>query len=146
MANSKNPKDWTDWQRVLYYWRYVRGHHGLSINLLAHVCKRPARELLQELKKDGYVWGGVCNLHLVTVFFWAPWGPGQSRIPSWGPRLHADLRKWPPGKYISVSKGRGEKGPRISGKISITQLRRVAAANKAGLITIRGEVRRHVWF
>ena len=124
--NSQNPKDWKDWQRVLYYWRYSQGHSGVTINLLAHICQRPVKVLLSELRKDPRAYWGLCGYHQATMFSWLPWSSGvvvTRRALLIGP----ELRKWPPEKFISIHVGEGERGPRLKSKDSIMTLRAVAA-------------------
>ena len=146
---SQNPKDWKDWQRVLYVWRYRRGRSGLTLNLLAHVCGRSANTILAEMKKVPAVGWFRCEYMQVTVFQWLPlvhaaFSSSRRRIARREHHaLRQDLKRWPPTKFISVYRGVGERGPKLQGRLGVRVLRAIAQGKRP--IQVKPQGVHYVW-
>ena len=137
--NSKDSRTWKDWQRVLYVWRYHHGHSGLSLNLLAHICKRPAAHLLQEINDDLYANWGHCPVTKCIVFRWTPWAPSEAR--SWQIKIEHVLRRFPSTKVHSIYRGEPQKRINLGG-VSLSELRQAARGRTK--LPLKGGAR-NVW-
>lgn len=67
VLDALKPETWRDWERVLVRWK-EEGHDGITLDGLAEITGRTARELRREIKARGTCGGCHCYVIGAPVF------------------------------------------------------------------------------